>query len=217
MDRWSLHESGTMSGEGPRAPYQSALRARQKQQTSLIILEAVTEILRQADLAAVTFAEVARVAEVTEQTVYRHFASRDALIRAFVQYHLDQATGGPNMSLPETIDTLLAWVENRCQSWARDRKIVSEAYLSPVGRELRMPLYTIGFQNTLGLVAREYPNVAPERREQIAASMMTLMSTENFVFLYRTLGYGPEQVVASVVSSIRAMLAGIAEEALRAG
>ena len=52
--------------DGPKASYQSPLRARLKEQTSLIILDAVGTVIRNGDLAAVSVAEVARVAEVTE-------------------------------------------------------------------------------------------------------------------------------------------------------
>lgn len=189
-----------------RAPYRSPLRARLKEQTSTIILEAVATILREAELSAVSIAEVARVAQVTEQTVYRHYNSRDALVRAFIKYHLDQATGGPEIKLPDTIAELLAWLERRYRSWENDRQIVSETYLSPAGRKLRQPLYELGYQHIMRLLEREHPRLDADRRRNIAAAMLALMSTENFVFLQRTLGFGPEQVHASVVAAINTML-----------
>lgn len=192
----------------PRAPYQSPLRARLKEQTSIIILEAVATILRNADLAAVSIAEVARVAQVTEQTIYRHYNSRDELIRAFTRYHLEQATGGPDIKLPETIAELLVWLEGRYRDWEGDRQIVSEIYLSPVGRELRQPLYELGYHNILRMLEREHPGLDAVARRNYAAAMLALMSTENFVFLHRTLGFGPKEVHASVMTAINAMLAG---------
>ena len=205
-----------MSGEDGkdtgRAPYQSPLRARLKEQTSLMMLEAVASILRQADLAAVSIAEVARVAEVTERTVYRHFPTRDDLVRAFIKWHLDQAVGGPRIQLPETIEDLLAWLGPRYKAWARDRKIVSEAYLSPIGRELRKPLYELGYGNINRMLGRERPELSEDLRHTLASAMLTLMSTENFVFLHHNLGYGPDQVHRSVVTAIRAMLQGAAAD-----
>ncbi len=192
----------------PRAPYQSPLRARLKEQTSIIILEAVATILRRADLSAVSIAEVARVAQVTEQTIYRHYNSRDELIRAFTRYHLEQATGGPDIKLPETIAELLAWLEMRYRSWEADRQVASEIYLSPVGRELRQPLFEMGYKNMLRMLEREHPGLDAVARRNLAAAMLALMSTENFAFLHRTLGFGPKEVHASVRAAIDAMLAG---------
>jgi len=71
-----------LNKEKERAPYQSTLRARHKEQTSRLILDSVGAIIRRADLAAVSIAEVARVADITERTVYRHYETRDDLIRA---------------------------------------------------------------------------------------------------------------------------------------
>lgn len=173
-----------------------------------MMLEAVATILRQADLAAVSIAEVARVAEVTERTVYRHFPTRDDLVRAFIRWRLDQAVGGPRIQLPETIEQLLAWLGPRYKTWARDRKIVSEAYLSPMGRELRKPLYELGYANINRMLGLERPELSQEVRQILASAMLTLMSTENFVFLHHNLGYGHDQIHRSVVTAIRSMLRG---------
>lgn len=201
-----------MTSDGPKATYQSPLRARLKEQTSQIILDAVGTVIRNGDLAAVSVAEVARVAEVTEQTVYRHYRSRDELIRAFVKWHLEQAVGGPDIKLPQTIDELLVWVEARYSAWEIDRQIVSETYLSAVGRELRKPLYELGYQNLLRMLGNEYPGLSDELRKSAASAMLTLMSTENFVFLQRNLGYDAKTVHLSVVAAINAMRRGLADE-----
>ncbi|WP_404373764.1 TetR/AcrR family transcriptional regulator [Sphingomonas sp. MMS24-J45] len=199
-----------MTSDGPKASYQSPLRARLKEQTSLIILDAVGTVIRQADLAAVSIAEVARIAEVTEQTVYRHYGTRDELIRAFIKWHLEQAVGGPDIQLPRTIDELLAWLETRYAAWEADRQIVSETYLSAIGRELRQPLYELGYQNVIRMLGNEHPELDEATRRIIAAAMLTLMSTENFVFLQRNLGYDAAAVHASVVTAINAMRRGLA-------
>ena len=198
-----------MTSDGPKASYQSPLRARLKEQTSLIILDAVGTVIRNGDLAAVSVAEVARIAEVTEQTVYRHYGTRDDLIRAFIKWHLERAVGGPDIQLPRTIDELLAWLEARYRAWEADRQIVSETYLSGIGRELRQPLYELGYQNIIRMLGNEHPELDPAKCRAIAAAMLTVMSTESFVFLHRNLGYDAKAVHASVVTAINAMRRGL--------
>jgi AcrR family transcriptional regulator len=197
-----------MAIEKGRAPYQSSLRARLKEQTALFILDAVAVILRQSGLAAVSIAEVARVAEVTEQTIYRHYQTRDDLVRAFVKWHLEQAVGGPDIKLPETIDEMLDWQAARYLALAKDHRIVSETYLSPVGRELRKPLYQLGYQNIIRMLNLEHPDLATERKEMLASAMLTMMSTENFILLNENLGFDHVAVHKIVVAAINAMRSG---------
>lgn len=195
--------------DGTKAPYQSPLRARLKEQTGHIILEAVGNVIRDSDLASVSVAEVARTAGVTEQTIYRHYRTRDELIRAFTRWHLEQAVGGPDIQLPRTIDELLAWVESRYNAWEADRQVVSETYLSPIGRELRQPLFELGHQNLMLMLDKEYPGIDEDLRAATASAMLTLMSTENFVFLQRTLGYDAMTVHRRIVVAINAMRRGL--------
>ncbi len=197
-----------MTQDSGRAPYQSALRAKLKERTSELIVEAVGTIVREHGLAAVSIAEVARVGEVTERTVHRHYTSRDELVGAFIRWHLERAVGGPDIQLPRTIEELLAWLEWRYKAWEKDFRIVSEAYLSPLGRELRSPLYSLGRDNILKMLGQEYPLMHADTQKMIAATMLSLMSTENFVFLQYNLGYSAEQTHRCVVAGIRAVIAG---------
>ena len=194
-----------MSIEKGRAPYQSSLRARLKEQTALIILDAVAVILRQSGLAAVSIAEVARVAEVTEQTIYRHYQTRDDLVRAFIKWHLEESVGGPDIRLPETIDEMLDWQASRYRALAEDYRIVSETYLSPVGRELRKPLYELGYRNIIRMLSLEYPDLDADRKAMLASAMLALTSTENFFLLNQNLGFDHHAVHKTVVAAINAM------------
>ena len=196
-----------MNKDVERAPYQSTLRARHKEQTSQLILDAVAAILQEADLSAVSIAEVARVADITERTVYRHYATRDDLVRAFIKWHLDQMVGGPDVVPPDTIDALLDWVGRRYEAWSDDR-IVIEAYLSPLGRELRRPLHALGLANNKRLIQREIPGLSEEESGNLAAVMLTLISTENFVFLRQNLGWDAERITRCTIDAIRNMLDG---------
>jgi AcrR family transcriptional regulator len=99
-----------MSDSPPAARgYSSKLRTRQKEQTGELILSSVAALLNRGGLAAVTIAAVAQQAEVTERTIYRHFATREDLLGAFWQWQLQQAAG-ENVTAPPTLEALLATI-----------------------------------------------------------------------------------------------------------
>jgi alpha-D-ribose 1-methylphosphonate 5-triphosphate synthase subunit PhnH len=59
------------------------------------------------------------------------------------------------------------------------------------------------------MLGKEHPEVSEELRAATASAMLTLMSTENFVFLQRTLGYDAMTVHRSIVMAINAMRRGL--------
>lgn len=72
-----------VSGETTRQ-YQSPLRERRARETRERILDALTELLEGAGPDDITTREIARVAGVSQPTVYRHFPDRDALLAGLV-------------------------------------------------------------------------------------------------------------------------------------
>ena len=61
--------------------YNNALRQRQAEQTRTTILEAVRDLLIDAPR-SLSIPEIATKSSVSEPTIYRHFANRDALFEA---------------------------------------------------------------------------------------------------------------------------------------
>jgi AcrR family transcriptional regulator len=59
------------------------LREQQREVTRDLILNAVARLLREGRLSEFTFADVAKLAGVSERTVYRHFLTRDELLQTF--------------------------------------------------------------------------------------------------------------------------------------
>ena len=64
------------------------LRQRQNANTIKLILDAVGRCLRDTSLAELSFFLIAREAGIGERTVYRYFATRDALFDAFWRAHV---------------------------------------------------------------------------------------------------------------------------------
>jgi AcrR family transcriptional regulator len=112
------------------------LRDEQKEQTRTNILEAAVALVRRAGEQEVTIRAVAAAAGVTERTVYRHFKSRDALLRSVWQ-RMTELIARPAPA--ETADALVERPRNLFPQLDQERELV-RGYLrsgSPRGRRTR--------------------------------------------------------------------------------
>ncbi|HKS64911.1 MAG TPA: TetR/AcrR family transcriptional regulator [Xanthobacteraceae bacterium] len=119
-----------MKDDSAKPRYHSPLRSRQKEQTRDLILDAVDAILRRAPLSEVTIAAVAREADVTERTIYRHFASREDLLEALWRRALHAVSGGQPQQV-ETLDQILDLTRAAYQSFDANEGIVRALIAAP--------------------------------------------------------------------------------------
>lgn len=73
----------------------------EKQPTRARILKAATQVFSEQGVKGATTREIARVAEVNETTLFRHFQNKDLLLKAVVEQAaetIDETLSGPGMS-----------------------------------------------------------------------------------------------------------------------
>ncbi|MDL9981128.1 TetR/AcrR family transcriptional regulator [Microbacterium sp. ASV49] len=87
--------------------YDMTLRAEQAAQTRVRILDALTALVAEIPLAAVTLPRVADRAGVTVQTVLRNFGSRDGLFAAGLEFGRDAVVAERTIT-PDDVDASLA-------------------------------------------------------------------------------------------------------------
>ena len=198
----------TDMNKGPSAQnYNSPLRARQKEQTHDLILSAVATILRGANLAAVTIAEVARVAEVTERTVYRHFTTRDDLLNAFWKWQLTKS-GGTMVIEPRSVDELLSNIKRLFASLDDDEGIIRAVLSSPEGREMRRSANRTRLEHMLRFVAAYAPNLAERDRMNVASGIVSVCSVLSWLFMRDNCGFDGKRAGEAAAFSVRILLEG---------
>ena len=125
-----------MNDEAAKSKYHSPLRSRQKEQTRGLILNAVDAILRRAPVAEVTIAAVAREADVTERTIYRHFPTREDLLAAAWRRALRAFIRGQTAQV-ETLDQILELTRAAYENFDANEGIVRAIISAPEGVEVR--------------------------------------------------------------------------------
>lgn len=113
----------------------SALRDAHKELTRERILDAAIDLLNEEGGEDLTNADVAKAAGVTERTVYRHFASREDLLRdAWVQLQKRIGSGGAVSGA----DDLVAMPMRLFESFDKMPGAIRASAFSRAGREMRM-------------------------------------------------------------------------------
>lgn len=113
---------------------QTSLRDRYRDETHMRILDAAIAELAVTELEALTMAGVAARAGVTERTVFRHFATRDALVRA-VWPRMQSRVRSPGF--PTTADALIDTPNYLFPEFDREGLLVRASAFSAAGREVR--------------------------------------------------------------------------------
>src|ERR1044072_4850216 len=125
-----------MNDDAAKPRYHSPLRSRQKEQTRGLILNAVDAILRGAPVSEVTIAAVARQADITERTIYRHSATRDDLLNAAWRPALRAFTRGQTQQV-ETLEQILDLTRAAYENFDANEGIVRAIVSAPEGVEVR--------------------------------------------------------------------------------
>jgi AcrR family transcriptional regulator len=119
-----------------KAKYHSPLRSRQKEQTRGLILNAVDAILRGAPVSEVTIAAVARQADITERTIYRHFPTREDLLGAAWRRALRAFIRGQTQQV-ETLAQILELTRAAYENFDANEGVVRAIISAPEGLEVR--------------------------------------------------------------------------------
>jgi AcrR family transcriptional regulator len=177
-----------MKQDTARSGYTSPLRARQKEQTRDLILAAVGQILARADFSAVTIAEVARVAEVTDRTIYRHFPTREDLLREFWKVTL-QRLSGDLLDNPDSLEEMCELTRRLFSMFDAEEGVMRAISASPEGRMIRKGPNAARLGKVQQFLAPMLEGNPERERENVAAAVFTLCSVSVWMHMRDYCGF----------------------------
>jgi AcrR family transcriptional regulator len=119
-----------------------------------------------------TFAKVARAAEVPERTLYRHFPTREALLAGVFAWANQRI--GFDGELPRDRDDVVALVRRVFPGFDEVAPVIRELLIAPEGRLARLSRKDERQQGALALVDAEAPGLDPADRRRVAATLQLL-------------------------------------------
>lgn len=153
-----------------------SLRERNRHRTHEAIVEAAADVMRRSGQADFSMPAVAEESGVSLRTVYRYFPTRQELITELAQL-VDQAQAG---SLP-SVDGLADWLKNAWQNLLAEEALIRAQHDGVAGAEIRRARVPLHRAVTEQLLEIERPDLAPQRRADLA-DIVLLMTSSTALF-----------------------------------
>lgn len=156
-----------------RRSYSSPLREAQARETRGRLLQAVARWLERDGHAEFTLEAVAREAGVDRRTVFRHFATREALLEAFWVWINERLTP---RTLPASLEELVAAPRATFARFDEEEGVIRASLHTPAGRAMRLAAVEArraAFREALREATRQ---ASPAERRRLEAAAHALYS-----------------------------------------
>ncbi|MBY9065392.1 TetR/AcrR family transcriptional regulator [Hyphomonas sp. WL0036] len=157
-----------------------SLREAQRELTRNRILDAALDLISEEPLDAITLANVAARAAVTERTLYRYFATRDELVEALWPRINDRAAHG--RTFPETPEAMIRQPSEIFPGFDQEEGLTRFVFTRQ-GQELRLSVNDKRQAAFLQAVAKARPDLGESDRRELAAICQLLDSSFAWVSL----------------------------------
>jgi AcrR family transcriptional regulator len=183
--------------------YDNTLRLEQAERTRERILESAVQLLASEGERRATLAEVARVARVSEPTLYRHFGSREKLLEE-LDAHAQQKLGFP--VLPRGADDLPAHIPALFGKFEEHAPVLRATLNSGVGKEVRSRGRARRTRWLRELLAAAAPDLRRRELDRLTGVLRVLSSWEAFDVLTGELGLSTEEAGEAVVWATQTLI-----------
>ncbi len=183
----------------------SRLRQEQAGATRERILAAMADLLlTEGRIEQVTNRAVAAAAGVTEVTVYRHFPSRDVLLRGLWEWL--NRRNGVTVGMPESADDIIAKLPALYATFDAAPAHIVASLTSQQGREMRESLNEPRRAAFLSAVVEAAPDLPAGEQEKAAAMLQLIYSAYGWVSLREQWGVTGERAADAATWAVQTLL-----------
>ena len=181
----------------------TSVRQDYKEQTRLRIVDSAIELVRESGEQPLTIAAVAKRAGITERTVYRHFETRDALIRAVWRQMQGRVA---SEGFPRTAEALLRSPPKLFPRFDEMDELVRASIHSAAGLDIRMHSNAERTEAILSAVRDALPHLAEREQRRRAAIAQLINSAQGWDLLTRFWGMSGEEAGEAAAEALAILL-----------
>ena len=187
-------------------PTPQSLKDAYSDQTRRLILASAIELLERRPPVQITARAVARQAGISERTVFRYFANREALLDDVAAAVVEKlAAPAP----PRTLEELLAFPRVLFARFEANPGLATSALHSEIFPRIRAVAVRTRWRAVDELVAGLAPAVSPRRRRLAAANIRYLLGATAWHYYRVFFQFTAEEAVAAVEQGVRDALDGL--------
>lgn len=184
--------------------YGSPLRAQQAEETRERILDSTVRVMARG-VASLSIPDVAREADVSVPTVYRHFGTKGDLVAA-VYPHVVRRAGLDQQVPPRSLDMLRGRVRSYLDHLDSFDDLARAAMASPASQEVRSVNMTDRLAKFRALADSVVPRLSEVDRDRIAR-LLVVLTTSSALRMWRDqLGLSADEVADEVDWVVRAVI-----------
>jgi AcrR family transcriptional regulator len=190
----------------------TALRDRQMELTRDLILGALAELIGEGRLADFSVQDVAVRAGVSHRTVYRHFASREALLDGFLPWVGERSRAAGAMQFPARAEEIAPLVRQRYAAWERLAPLVVAMAKIDAATGVGTPIAAKSLRTVRSSLAEVTKDLDPELAEAVVWTIRILWSHKTWAAYHEEGGLDAAHAGAAAAWTIELLV-----EALREG
>ena len=175
------------------------------------VLEGVAELLAAGD--DLTFARVAAVSGVPERTIYRHFATRQALLAAVFDWANERI--GFSGGYPTDGEGLVALIRRVFPGFDTLAPVIRELLVDPDGLPVRLADNEERQRAALAIVDTEAPGLDPASARRVAATLQLLTAASSWQTLRDYWDMDGEEAAEASALAVELLLQGARTQAQR--
>lgn len=197
-----------------RRPYESPIREARAAETREKILDGVRQIFETDPESSLNFDEVAKVSGVNRRTIFRHFADKDELLRAF----WTKANSTLEMKIwPGSRGDLLSMPPELFDAMERIEGVVRAAHLSPTGHLMRMQVNEERLSAFRKSLADVTEGMDEKSRRRLEALSQILFSATTWLNLRDYWGFAGREAGDAVAWAIQVLIDASLKEKRKSG
>lgn len=180
-----------------------SIRHAHRELTETRILDAALDLLRSGELDALTIADIAARAGLTERTIYRHFPKREDLLAALWPY-LQRRVG--SSGFPTNVEAVVALPRKLFANFDREEGGMRGSVFSKAGRELRLAVNEKRKAAFLACVREARPDLDTETATRLAAVVQLIDSAFAWVVMKDFWGFDGAEAGRAASEAIARLL-----------